>query len=632
MLPLGAACASPGITCASTVVLSSSSNQSESQPSAADVPTTTAHTGSRRQKREADDAYLEGAKFFARGEFQKAQRQFERAVHLDPDNRTYVLALLYAREVEVKRLMQASFKSRLAGDAGEADRLFAGARTLDPNNPLVLQFADTLRKTTGQQERRTSEEFEGPLALTPFDGVRSFHTSGATQQVVREVYRAFGIESVFDPSVLSGKNLRIDVDDVDFLGAARVLHKAAHLFAVPLDSTSALIADDAEEVRGLLMPLVEETIYLSSQNRPQMLELANVLRSHFDLTHLAVNADSGIIVVRGPQASVHRIHDLLTELAVRTADILLDINIYEVDKTTARKIGFAPPTSATATDVSGTAQKLISDNQTLLNESISSGALTLSGTTYQQELQEVAFLVAAGVSGSSSLTSILGTVGSLEGVPLLGISMGSTSLNMLLNSTDVRMLNALQIRSSDRHEATLRVGSRYPILTAITTSASSSTVAQELAAAGVSSSVIAQLTGSSGSGSNTTPQIQFEDIGLTLKLTPRLLRDGDVELNLDFKLESLGGTGVNDIPILNNRALKSTVTIAPGQSTMLAALVSTDEAKALDGLPGMADLPGFQSTNKNSDGTRNELLITVTPHVVSDSAMHVSTYRVGDRF
>ena len=637
LVPLAAVCQSTGVTVAGLAESNSVAGQSSAPrppPDTEGKPKANANSSSSKEARDADDAYLEGARFFARREFEKAQRCFERAVRVDPDNRIYILALLYSREVNVNRLVQAALKARLRGDSAGAEAMLTAARRLDPSNPLVVQYSAgaDLPQTALTQKQRTSEGFEGPIAFAPFAGVRSFHMQGEIRKVVSDVYSAFGIASVFDPSVANGSQLRIDVDDVDFVGAVRVLKKAAHLFAVPLDPTSALIAADTKELRETLSPEVEETIYLSGQTQQQMQDIASLARTLFDLTQLAVNTDSGAIVVRGPQAVVRRTHDLFTELAGNTSDVLLDINMYEVDKTTTRNIGFAPPTSVTATDVASTAKTLISNNQTLLNESIASGALTLSGSTYQQELEEVAFLVEAGASGSSAFTSILGTLGSYDGVPLLGISMSSTSLNMLLSSTDVRMLNAIQVRSSDGQEATFRVGSRYPILTSLTSSSSSSSLASELAAAGVSSTVIAELTGSSSSGGTTTPQIQFEDIGLTLKVTPRLLRDGDVQLNLDFKLESLGGTGVDNIPILNNRALKSAVTIVPGETTMLAALVTTDEAKTLDGVPGLDELPGFQSTDKNSDGTRNELLITVTPHIVSGSTMRGSVYRAVGKF
>ena len=602
----------------------SASGRPESKLAQAEEPSQVMHHASPKARRDADDAYLEGARDFGRKDFKKAQRCFEKAVLLDPDNRTYALALLYARETNLSGLVQSALKARLRGDSLGAERILDYARGIAPSNPMVLQYADkefAVRTPASGFTKLQANDIEGPTLFAPFNDLRSFHIGGETRAVISQIYDAFGIATTFDSSVVNDKTLRIDVDNVDFINATSILRKAAHLLIVPLDSTTALMAADTKDNRNSLTPVVEQTIYLPSLPQSQMLDLANVVRGIFELTEVGLSMEAGAIVVRGPQPVVRRVHEILEELTKRESDVLLDINIYEVDETTTRKMGFVPPTSASASDISSTAQKLISDNQTLLNESISSGALTLSGSTYQQELQEVSFLVAAGVSGSSALTSILGTLGSLDGVPLLGISMSSTSLNMLLSATDARLLNVVQIRSSDREEATFRVGSRYPILTAITTSASSSSVASELAAVGVSSSVISQIVGSSTGTGTSRPQIQFEDIGLTLKVTPRALQNGNVQLSLDLRLESLGGTGVSNIPILNNRALKSTVTVAAGEATMLTALITTNEIKALDGIPGLNQLPGFQSTDKNADGTKDELLISVTPHIVSGRAM-----------
>ncbi len=133
----------------------------------------------------------------------------------------------------------------------------------------------------------------------------------------------------------------------------------------------------------------------------------------------------------------------------------------------------------------------------------------------------------------------------------------------------------------------------------------------------MSSATIAKYTGSSSSGRTTIPQIQFEDLGITLKVTPQVVDDSDVCLKLDFKIEAIDGTGVDNIPILDNYSLVSVVQVAKGEAAMLATLVSTNQTKALDGIPDLNKLPGFQSTNTNTDGTRNELLLTGTPHIVS---------------
>jgi type II secretory pathway component GspD/PulD (secretin) len=179
--------------------------------------------------------------------------------------------------------------------------------------------------------------------------------------------------------------------------------------------------------------------------------------------------------------------------------------------------------------------------------------------------------------------------------------------------------------SSDE-PAIFRVGSRYPILTSLSTSSTSDAVATELAAAGVSSAAIAKYGGSTSTTS--VPQIQFEDLGLTLKVTPTIADNNKVRLALDFKIEAIGGTGIDGIPILNSRAMASTVTVLAGETTMLATLVSTNETKLLNGVPDLNDLPGFQSTDRNTDGSKNELLITVTPHIVHTGLMRVTDHRL----
>jgi general secretion pathway protein D len=579
-----------------------------------------------KQVRQADDAYLQGAKQFARKNFEAAQRCFEQAVRLDAGNKTYALALLYAREALVSGLIQKELKARLAGDTSTADSLLAKAKATDPTNPQVAEEDDSTGRDA-QPKEPLSFQLDAPIEFAPNAGAQSFHLRGDLQGIIRTVYNTFGIHVVLDPSVDGGKAFRFDVDEVDYRTACRILSKVGHVFAVPLQPSVALVAKDTKENRDALLPLVEETIYIPGRSQEQLTDLANLARSMFELNQLGVSTGSGSIAIRAPENVLRLVHGIYADMADRGADVLLDVNVYELDRTNVRNIGIAPPTSATAIDVASAAQKLIASNQTLLSQSIASGSLTLSGSAYQQELEEVAFLVAAGVSGSSTFTSLLGTVGSYAGVPLSGISIASATLNLLLNSTEVQALDAVQLRAGDREAVVFRVGSRYPILTAETTSSSSSAVATELAAAGVSSATIAQLVGSSGS-TTSTPQIQFEDIGITLKITPQVVNDDDVRLALDFKLESLGGTGVSNIPILNSRVLNSTVTVRSGETTMLATIVSANETKQLDGVPELGDLPGFQSTDRSTDGTKNELLITVTPHIVRAGSMSVTDRRI----
>jgi Flp pilus assembly secretin CpaC len=124
----------------------------------------------------------------------------------------------------------------------------------------------------------------------------------------------------------------------------------------------------------------------------------------------------------------------------------------------------------------------------------------------------------------------------------------------------------------------------------------------------------------------TIPQVQFEDLGLTLDATPVIQRAGTVQLALNLKIESLGGGSISNIPILNSRQLSSTITIPAGQTALLVGQVSKSETRDIQGVPGLSEIPGFQSTtNEDKQTSTGELLITITPHVVREGGPRIAS-------
>ncbi len=102
-----------------------------------------AATVSPKQAREADDAYLEGAKHVEHKDLSAAVRNFQQAVHLNPNNSDYSLALIVTRENYVTELVQRAAQARAAGNVVLADSLLGQARTLDPDNHVVAQHFET---------------------------------------------------------------------------------------------------------------------------------------------------------------------------------------------------------------------------------------------------------------------------------------------------------------------------------------------------------------------------------------------------------------------------------------------------------------------------------------------------------
>jgi general secretion pathway protein D len=588
---------------------------------------------SSRQSREAEDAYLAGARHVEHRDLDAAERDFGRALRLNPSNTDYAQAVAVTRQQRVTELVEAAARARVGGDNAHSLALLAEAETLDPGNPLVEQHLGPAARNEpidlfALPADRVGGALAGPVELTPSGDLHSFHVRASEQQMLRDIYNAYGIRVVFDDSFTSNASIRLDMDDVNFADATRVVREVTRSFDVPVQATSAMIALDTQENRDRLEPQVEETIYLPGMSSDQMAELANVARNVFDLRRVTASPASGGILVSGDPATLKLLNATYDDMLDGGSDVLLDIRIYEVSKSHDVHIGAQLPSSAGIFSIAAEAATLVNQNASLIAQAVASGVLTLNGTPLQNLIKEVAFLVASGSVNVSQYTNLLGTLGG--GLTLSGLYLGSNaSFNLLLNSSETRLLDAVTLRAGNRQAANFRAGSRYPVITASYSSGVSSALASQLAGLNVNgTSVSSLLSQYLGSTSVTVPQFQYEDLGLTLKATPTIQPSGIVTLQLDMKLEALGGTSLNSIPVLNSRTLNSTVEVPVGQTALLASLVNGSEMRSVQGVPGLSALPGFQGSDKEVQTADDELLISITPHIVRAAALSIASRRL----
>jgi general secretion pathway protein D len=592
---------------------------------------------SEKQARQADDAYLEGARHIEHNDLAAAEQSFAKAVELNPEKQEYVLSLAVTREHRVSELVQSAAKARLMGDDQRAASLLAEAKAIDPGNNIVTQHFDF--DTTPQPRVIDSSHlpgghagasFGGPIELQPASGNKSFHQHGSAQDVIRAVYSAFGITVTFDDSFTSNTQIKFDLDNVNFADATRVLKEMTHVFVVAVQPQAALVAKDIAENRDRLIPQIEETIYMPGVSSEEMTELANVARNVFDLKNVTASPTAGDILIRGDEGTLRLLNATYADLLDGGSDVLLDIHLYEVQKSNTKNVGAQLPTSIGAFPVASEAQSLISQNQSLIQEAIAAGLLVLTGNPGKDALAELELLIASGTVNASQFTNLLGVLGHFSGLPLAGVFLGSnTSLNLSLNASDARTLDDIQVRANDNQPVNFRAGTRYPITTSTYSSAgAASGLPSSLAGINVGGTNLSSLLSQFGGSTVTIPQIQYEDLGITVKTTPRILRSGDVRLTLELKIEALG-TGSNDgIPILTSRSLTSTITVPAGKEALLASEISRDESRSMSGIPGLNEIPGFQGTNEDKEVDTDELLITITPHIVRAGDMRIASKRL----
>jgi general secretion pathway protein D len=578
--------------------------------------TSTAKPVRESDRRRATRLYLAASKLFMNERFEEALKQYEEAAKLDPANSNYMLAAGIARSHAVTALIQAATKARLKGDEAGARAALAHALELDPRSAEATQHMYELGMGTPERQSKTLYEQTAAslgeaVRLAPAELKHSFHLRGDARSIVREVFAAYGIDAMMDDSVPTAQT-RFDIDDAEFETASRAANLISHTFYVALDAHRVVVAADTPAKRTEFIRQVMETIHLGGLKSDEMTEVSNLAKQVFNMQQAQVDTSARSIVVRAPRDTVEAFNATLRALLDGHSQVLLDVRLIQ------------PPQTFTAFNVYAEEQSILNANQSLVEEIISSG-LAAPGDT----LAILGILLASGQVSSSLFSNGIALFGG--GITQSGLSPGGASAHFALNSSDSRALDNIQLRLGDGEQGSIKEGQRYPIQTSSfsSLSASSSTIAG-LTTAGTSSS-LSSLLSSLSSTSTGIPQVEYQDLGLTLKATANVMRNDQVALTIDMAISALSGSTLNGNPILNSRSYSGVVTIKEGTAVVVASELDKSESRSISGTPGFSEIPGMSNvTDKDANKSYSTLLIVITPHVVRgiQAAGHTPIMRI----
>ena len=557
---------------------------------------------SKKEIKEAGEAFAKGLKLQRQRRQDEAFDQFETAARLAPKDVEYVTAREMARQQLVFDHLERGNAEMRENRQIEAMAEFRTALHLDPQNEFARQ---RMTDAMGEWAPRTSSapqvvEDAEELRVAPSAALADFHYLGDSQGLLTQVAAAFGVTASFDESVVA-RQVRFNLGGADFYTAMAAACQMTHTFWTAMDSKQILLAAESAQNHRQFDRMALRTFYLSGVSSPQELnDIANVLRNLFEIRLVTPQPGASKIVVRAQRNVLDAATRLLEGLGDSRPQVMLDVHVYEIANTVTRNMGLQIPNTFNLFNIpAGALAALAGQNiQDLINQLISSGGINQSSS------QALSGLLAQ-LSGqqSSIFSNPLATFGG--GLTLTGLSLGTAVAQLSLNESTVKTLEHATLRIAQGTEGTFRVGTRVPIL-----NASFAPVFNTPAIASVIQN---------NSFQSPFPSFNYVDVGLSIKAKPLVNGNSDVSLDLELQFRALQSQSFNGVPVISNREYKGSIVLMDGEPAVVAGAVTHNEQRSLNGIPGLGALPGLNQvmTSNSKENDEDELLIVITPRVVS---------------
>ena len=269
----------------------------------------------------------------------------------------------------------------------------------------------------------------------------------------------------------------------------------------------------------------------------------------------SVDEESNAIVVMGPADELESIEGLLLELDKEKGQVYVQARIIELNDELVDQIGISYGLFGGTVGSNGLAT---------FSSSLNGGSTTISDVTSLLELN------------IPDITS--------------GLALGA-SLNLLKQNGALDVVSEPSILAINNKESSIYVGETISVKT--------------------SSSIT--------DGGTTNENYQREDVGLTLKVKPRISNDIKVTLEINTILEGVKTTvTTSGNADTSKKEIKTTAILNNGESVIIGGLIENKEESTKQQVPLLGDIPLFGELFKNKaiNTKKNNLVVIVTPYLI----------------
>ncbi len=539
----------------------------------------------------------DGKKFFRTGLKHEVSEQWDQAVEAfalavteDPKNPEYRLHLQRALFNASQMFMK---KARLAAEEKDYEGAYAAFRkayAFDPVNELAkAEMARMIRLQTqvkdgGNPEGKTDENGKVKLLPTGYNVQKApdvqvpqrleqlrnlpFPSGIPLQTLVKDLAKDLDLNVLFDTeSRLDTRQVKIELRAVTPAKALDYIFLQENLFFQRVGPRTILVATGNR--RTNFQQLVLRTFYLanaSPKDVKAVITSAIPAQPGRSQTIVLEDAATNSITIRDTEENIRLIGKLISSLDKDRAEVVMDVAIYEVNKSDLLQFGNQLGTSSQLSNIGGVGFPLATQGST------------------------------------GPITSRLPFTGT--DIASIALGLPISSISALQTKSNTKLIASTQIHAFNNEDSSARIGQRVPVQTAQFVTGNGNTPSN----GGVVSNVI-----------------NYEEVGLTLKFKPIVFPNQDVQVAME--IESKDVTGSNGttglIPTFTERTIKGTARVQNNKTLLLASVAQNNETNGRTGLPLLGLIPfiGRLFTAPTKDNRQVDIVIAVTPRVIRAPAI-----------
>jgi len=479
-----------------------------------------------------------------------AYNAFRQAFGYDPVNQLAVSEM--ERMLRLEQVKQGNTQTA-SGDGNPKSDVISNDGT--PGQP----------STATPQQTEVQSKVETSRVIT-FNGVD-------LKTVIKQLAADLDLNVMFDrQSFAQPRPVEVNLRNVTAAKALDYIFLQENLFFQKLDRRTILVADQTR--RPQYQQLVVRTFFIANSDPDKVKGLltqalpASVGRPQ---PIVVSDKDTNSLTVRDTAENVKLIGELLQSIDKDRAEVVMDVEIYEVNRSDLMQLG-----------------NQIGSGQFNLGGSPGLSVLTSNSTTNPNQTPGV------------DIRSILAGVPTAAAAALV---IPPSVFNAFQSRNNAKLLASTQIHAFNNEESSARIGQRVPVQTA------------QAYPFGVQ-------TGTNPSNPNGFPTggfpvINYEPTGLTLNFTPIVFPNLDVQVKM--KIETKDVSGANTLtPTFTERTLNGTARVQNNRTMMLASVSTEVQSNGRQGLPVIGGLPflGRLFTAPTKESRQVDIVIAVTPRVL----------------